>query len=241
MGVGTDQAPPFQQDTGALQNSLRESTTMQNNIEQKQAELRERNEARGRKLSTLKLSRREALNQLAEAIERLPEDDPQKAVMLRSYLNQKGRRRTNRTAKATKESAVRSAIRKGDVLEVLDQNDCEAYARMSPERRRAMRILYAREEVRHQRGNPVYQNLPNHEGWGGQTRPEELATAILVEDGKLSPTGLGVNFHNEEYVIYPTKDEASEAINAHIAGCYICQSDPRRSFYFDEIFPEAAQ
>jgi hypothetical protein len=210
-------------------------------IEEKQAELRERNEARGRKLTTLKLSRRDALNQLAEAIERLPEDDPQKAVMLRSYLNQKGRRRTNRTAKATKESAVRSAIRKGDVLEVLDQNDCEAYARMSPEQRRAWRVMLAREEVRHYRGDPAYASGPGHyEGWGGRINPEELATAEKVEDGLLTPVGYGIDLHEGEYRIFATKEEMCEAIEAHTKANPRCSNcGPRASWTCDEIFPEA--
>jgi hypothetical protein len=204
------------------------------NLEERQREIAERQ-------AKPKLTRKDALGQMAAQIEALPDTDPRKIDLLASFLRLKGRRRTNRTAKATKESGVRSAIRRGDVIEVQDQHDCEAYARMTPERRRAWRIMLGREEVRHHRGDPAYQNLPNHEGWGGRINPEELATATLVEDGKLKAIGLGVNFHNEEYVIYPTKEEACTAINAHIAGCYICKGDPRNSFYFDEIFPEAAQ
>jgi hypothetical protein len=240
MGVGTDQAPPFQQDTGALQNSLRESTTMQNNIEQKQAELRERNSSRGRKLTTLKLSRREALNQLAEAIERLPEDDPQKAVMLRSYLNQKGRRRTNRTAKATKEIGVRSAIRRGDVIAVQDQRDCEPYARMSPEQRRGWRLVFAIEAVRSHRGDPLYPSLPNHEGWGGNPTQEEIDTATKIEDGLLQPTGYGIDLHEGEYRIFATREEMQAAIEAHKKAnprCSYC--DARNLWFSDAIYPEA--
>jgi hypothetical protein len=206
-------------------------------IEQKQQELRDRNEARGRKLTTLKLSRREALNQLAEAIERLPEDDPQKAVMLRSYLNQKGRRRTNRTAKATKESAVRSAIRKGDVLEVLDQHDCEAYARMSPERRRAWRVMIAREDVRRRRGLDK-SNSGSHSGWGGAVTQEEIETATKVEDGILKPYAYGVTVH-DEFLTFPTMGAGNEAITQHVEDCYTCKEDPRRMFFYEELFEEA--
>jgi hypothetical protein len=200
-------------------------------IEEKQKAMQERNEARGRKLTTLKLSRREALNQLAEAIERLPEDDPQKAVMLRSYLNQKGRRRTNRSVKSTKETAVRSAIRNREVIEVTDDNACDVYNKWAPAERRAWRLIWALDEVRDGHTSA------NHSEYGGPATAEERATATLIHEGKLKPIGYGFDLHHEGFQVFATVEEGSAAAREHQLDCSNCRNWDQ--FFYHNIYPEA--
>jgi hypothetical protein len=200
------------------------------NLEDRQREIAER-------LAKPKLTRKDALSQMAAQIDALPDDDPRKIDLLASFLRLKGRRRTNRSVKSTKESAVRAAVRKGEVIEVQDQHDCEAYARMSPERRRAWRVMIAREDVRRRRGLDK-SNSGSHSGWGGAVTQEEIETATKVEDGILKPYAYGVTIHNE-FLTFPTKEAGSAAINTHVEGCYTCREDCRRMFFFEELFEEA--
>jgi hypothetical protein len=199
-------------------------------LEEKQAAMSTRQTAKHQ------LSRKDALQALSAEIANLEDGDPRKATLLARYLAAKPARKRDKST--TREAAVKGAIRNKEVIAIVDQNDCEAYAKLSPERRRAWRILFARETVRQQRGDPTYKNLSNHDGWGGPVNPEELATATLVEDGKLKATGYGVNYHDHEYVIYPTTEEGSAAIEKHRADCYLCKADPRNTFFFDSIFEE---
>jgi hypothetical protein len=200
------------------------------NLVERQQEIADR-------LAKPKLTRKDALSQMAAQIEALPDDDPRKIDLLASFLRLKGRRRTNRSVKSTKETAVRSAIRKGDVLEVLDQHDCEAYARMSPERRRAWRVMIARENVRRRRGLDK-SSEGSHSGWGGNVTQEELETATKVEDGHLKPYAYGVTVH-DEFLTFPTMEAGNEAITKHVEDCYTCKEDARRMFFYEELFEEA--
>jgi hypothetical protein len=196
------------------------------NLEDRQRELAER-------LAKPKLTRKDALGQMAAQIEALPDDDPRKIDLLASFLRLKGRRRTNRSVKSTKESAVRSAIRNREVVEMTDDRACDVYNKWAPAERRAWRLLWALDEVRE--GH----STANHSEYGGPATAEERATATLIHEGKLQPIGYGFNLHHDGFQVFATVEEGSAAAREHQQDCSNCRNWDQ--FFYHDIYPEPAQ
>jgi hypothetical protein len=194
------------------------------NLEDRQRELADR-------LAKPKLTRKDALSQMAAQIEALPDTDPRKIDMLASFLRLKGRRRTNRSVKSTKESAVRSAIRNREVVEMTDDNACDVYNKWAPAERRAWRLLWALDEVKD--GH----STANHSEYGGPATAEERATATLIHEGKLKPIGYGFDLHHEGFQVFATVEEGSAAAREHQLDCSNCRNWDQ--FFYHNIYPEA--
>jgi hypothetical protein len=194
-------------------------------LEEKQAAMSARQTAKHQ------LSRKDALEALSAEIANLEDGDPRKGTLLARYLAAKPARKRDRNQE--KESAVRSAIRNREVVEMTDDRACDAYNKWAPAERQAWRLMWALDELRD--GH----NTANHDVWGGPTTPEERATATLIHEGKLQPIGYGFDLHHEGFQVFDTVDEGLAAAEQHKLDCSTCRN--RDQFFYHDIYPEPAR